>query len=203
MTIEQRLNISIGTKKAMQNPDVISKISKTWFKKGEINNPMTESMRIRLSKSHFGKKLSEEHKKNIGISKKGIIPSNIEMLKTYMLGRNHTEETKRKISIANTGSKNGMWIKDRNIIDRKARNNPDYVQWRKKVWLRDNFKCKIANPDCKGRLEAHHILGWKFYPKLRYEVNNGITLCHAHHPRKRSEEARLSPYFQKLVAEMK
>lgn len=57
--------------------------------------------------------------------------------------------------------------------------------------------------NCKGRLEAHHILSWKDYPELRYDINNGITLCHAHHPRKRDEEAELSPYFQSLVAEMK
>lgn len=37
--------------------------------------------------------------------------------------------------------------------------------------------------------------------KLRYDINNGITLCHAHHPRKRADEAKLSPYFKELVAE--
>ena len=30
--------------------------------------------------------------------------------------------------------------------------------------------------------------------------NNGITLCFAHHPRKRAEEKRLSPYFMELVS---
>lgn len=62
-------------------------------------------------------------------------------------------------------------------------------------------KSRIYNIDCSGQIEAHHILGWKSYPELRYETNNGITLCHAHHPRKREDEAKLSPYFQKLVAE--
>ena len=60
--------------------------------------------------------------------------------------------------------------------------------------------CKINNQDCKGNLEIHHILGYMEHPELRYEVNNGISLCQFHHPRKRSEEKRLSPYFQKLVA---
>lgn len=48
-------------------------------------------------------------------------------------------------------------------------------------------------------IEAHHILGWEEYPKLRYEVNNGITLCRAHHPRKRAEEKKLVPYFMGLI----
>jgi len=32
-----------------------------------------------------------------------------------------------------------------------------------------------------------------------YEVNNGITLCHFHHPRKRKDEIKLSPYFMELI----
>ena len=35
--------------------------------------------------------------------------------------------------------------------------------------------------------------------KLRYEINNGITLCHAHHPRGRAKGKQLTPYFQELV----
>lgn len=95
------------------------------------------------------------------------------------------------------------WITDRSKLSRVVnygeRRSYMYSNWRKQVWLRDNFKCKIANPDCSGRIEAHHILGWTAYPELRYQLNNGITLCHAHHPRKRAEEKRLTPYFQGLV----
>lgn len=68
------------------------------------------------------------------------------------------------------------------------------------VYSRDGFKCRIDNESCGGRIEAHHILGWKDYPDLRYESKNGITLCHAHHPRKRAEEKRLAPVFQELVS---
>ena len=77
--------------------------------------------------------------------------------------------------------------------------NPEYREWRMSVFKRDNFKCKIANEDCKGRLEAHHILPWRDYVELRYQINNGITLCHAHHPRKRAEEKLLMPKFQELI----
>ena len=113
-----------------------------------------------------------------------------------------TLRCKKCFSKNRSGSNHPMWIKDRRMVKKQEeRNNPVYKHWRKQVWLRDNFKCKIANPDCKGRLEAHHILGWTPYPELRYEVNNGITLCHFHHPRKRKDEMQLSPYFQSLVLE--
>jgi hypothetical protein len=42
----------------------------------------------------------------------------------------------------------------------------------------------------------------KEFPELRYEVNNGITLCQHHHPRKKEDVAKLSPYFQNLVASL-
>ena len=105
------------------------------------------------------------------------------------------------LGMSRRGEKHFAWITDRTkLVKRQERNDSSYHSWRREVWLRDNFKCKIANPDCKGRIEAHHILGWTDYPELRYEINNGITLCHAHHPRKRAEEKRLSPYFQSLVS---
>lgn len=100
------------------------------------------------------------------------------------------------------GEDSPRWIKDRTkLVKKQIRNDYAYVEWRKQVWLRDNFKCRIADENCQGRIEAHHILGWAEYPELRYQPNNGITLCHAHHPKKREDEAKLSPYFQELVAE--
>lgn len=32
-----------------------------------------------------------------------------------------------------------------------------------------------------------------------HKTNNGITLCHNHHPRKRIEEKQLVPVFQSLI----
>lgn len=103
-----------------------------------------------------------------------------------------------------SGENNYQWIDDRTKLQKyndinKDRRSSMYRDWRKQIWLRDNFKCKIANPDCKGRLEAHHILSYTDYPELRYDPNNGITLCHAHHPRKRAEEQLLIPTFMGLI----
>lgn len=102
------------------------------------------------------------------------------------------------------GERNYKWMKDRTKLCRinkqGERRTSAYFFWRKEVWKRDNYKCKINNKDCSGKLESHHILAWRDYPELRYDVNNGITLCHAHHPRMRAEEKRLSPYFKELVS---
>lgn len=127
------------------------------------------------------------------------------------LGHRRTEEWKKKFSVMmiekyKDKTKHPRWIQDRSKLKLPTNDNIDrrssiYNNWRHQVWLRDGFKCKIANPDCYGKIIAHHILPWRDYVELRYEVNNGITLCCFHHPRKRDEEKRLSPYFIKLIKE--
>ena len=155
---------------------------------------------------------SENHRKKISDTlkekyQKGYLKSSFTTMR-YWLGRKHTfknpEERSRKISEARKKyfqiHKPWNWKEDRSLLKKQnRRNDPAYVDWRKRVWLRDNFKCRINNSDCSGRIEAHHILGWSKYPELRYEINNGITLCQAHHPRKRVDEQRLIPMFQELV----
>lgn len=69
----------------------------------------------------------------------------------------------------------------------------------KKVMQRDNFTCRINNHECSGRLETHHILSWNEHENLRYDINNGITLCKFHHPRKRSDEIKMIPTFQEMI----
>lgn len=105
----------------------------------------------------------------------------------------------------NKARKSWNYIPDRTKLKRYGNDAKDrrcyaYTNWRRQVWLRDNFTCKIGNPDCNGRIEAHHILTWKEHPSLRYEINNGITLCHFHHPKRREDEKRLQSDFQALVS---
>lgn len=122
-----------------------------------------------------------------GRKRVGFIPWNKGKKIPEMSGENHTR-----------------WIKDRTLIKKQLeRNNPNDKQWKYSVYKRDNFTCRIADVNCGGRIEAHHILSWRDYPELRYQINNGITLCQAHHPRKRSDEEKLSLYFQELVAKGK
>ena len=99
------------------------------------------------------------------------------------------------------GELSPRWIADRTKVKLdKDRGGALHKYWSKAVKTRDNWKCKITNQDCSGRMESHHILSWKNYPELRYIINNGITLCHAHHPKRRAEEERLAPVFQELIS---
>lgn len=52
-------------------------------------------------------------------------------------------------------------------------------KWRKLVLERDGFKCQKCFSE-KG-LCAHHIKYWDNYPDIRYDLNNGLTLCRKCH----------------------
>lgn len=54
--------------------------------------------------------------------------------------------------------------------------NKKYISWREEVFKRDNYICQDCNK--KGDyLHPHHLFSYTFYPLLRYDVDNGITLC--------------------------
>lgn len=152
----------------------------------------TESTLAKMRLARVGKVLTEEQKLNhsIGAKKAGV--------GKWMIGRKLSEEHKKNIG----GRKPWNWIEVRSELakgDNEYRNSPAHKEWSRSIKNRDGWKCKISNDDCSGKVVAHHILTWKDYPELRYEVNNGITLCHAHHPRKRNEEKELAPFFQEMV----
>ena len=139
------------------------------------------------------KKHSEETKKKMGETAKRI------GIGKWNIGKSPSEEHKRKISESLAGSNHYRWNPDREEVKRNERNDGGYKQWVLKVKKRDNNQCLFKGQNCSGYNIVHHILSWKDYPELRYEIKNGITLCQAHHPRKRAEEKRLIPIFQGLV----
>ena len=72
------------------------------------------------------------------------------------------------------------------------RRSSEYQKWRKAVFKRDNYICQ----EClkKGNyLEAHHIKPFANYPDLRFEIENGLTLCkdcHKKIPRKLKKDVK-------------
>lgn len=145
---------------------------------------------------------SEETKKKISESLSKRIWTVEEREKVTNAARTKNKGNKYCLG-KNVGEKNGRWISDRTLLkgneNPQDRRNPMYKAWRKNVCNRDNWKCRMSNDDCNGRLEVHHILSFTLYPELRYEINNGICLCHYHHPKNRKTEAELIPFFNEII----
>ncbi len=61
----------------------------------------------------------------------------------------------------------------------RNRNGRKRTSFRKQVLKRDDYTCQMCG-NFKN-LEIHHIKSWHMYPELRWEVSNGIALCHKCH----------------------
>ena len=55
----------------------------------------------------------------------------------------------------------------------------DFKIWREEVFKRDGNSCQKCGS--KERINPHHIFNFAQHIDKRFDVNNGITLCHKHH----------------------
>lgn len=71
---------------------------------------------------------------------------------------------------------NPNWQGGKTSLNNRIRRSKNYKEWRFQVFKRDDFTCKECG--IKGiYLEADHIKPFSFYPELRFNLNNGRTLC--------------------------
>jgi len=86
-------------------------------------------------------------------------------------------------------------------------NSLPYRNWRKAVLKRDKFQCQWPGCPCKKKrkkaLKVHHIRPWAQFPSLRYDVDNGITLCKDKHDEIKGEEMNYLQLFITLVHQNK
>lgn len=74
------------------------------------------------------------------------------------------------------GKDSSFWRGGITPIHLRIRESAKYKAWRKTVYKRDDFTCVWCG--YKGdKLQADHIKPFAFFPELRFEVNNGRTLC--------------------------
>lgn len=71
-------------------------------------------------------------------------------------------------------------MKDERRRSAEGRHCAEYRLWRSTVFERDGYQCQICNAK-GGKLNAHHIESYAHHPCLRYEPDNGVTLCEECH----------------------
>jgi 5-methylcytosine-specific restriction endonuclease McrA len=106
-------------------------------------------------------------------------------LKAWRKGYSHSVETREAIRRGNSGERSGAWRGGLTEIHYRIRRSQRYAHWRTAVFVRDNFTCQMccarSVAGARVRLEADHIKPFADFPDLRFDVDNGRTLCSSCH----------------------
>lgn len=80
-----------------------------------------------------------------------------------------------------------------------------YKVWSKNILSRDNYTCRICGLyGCE--LNAHHLDGYHWCKKRRFDLDNGITLCKSCHDdfhKKYGKENNTKQQFQEYLENLK
>ena len=95
------------------------------------------------------------------------------------------------------------YLKKHRVETEDITDSAEYKEWRKKVYIRDNFKCKM--PGCisnSKQIAAHHIYPKKQFPEKQFDVSNGITLCKKCHEKTFGKEIKFIDALVRVVQKM-
>ena len=168
MTSRQLSKIAYGTPK--NSPNIT-----TWMKNlGIKRRSRSEAVALQwVDNDERRAETAERLRRNTGAGTPG---------REKLISIMQTDEYKSKSSMAKMGSNNPMWDPNKTDEEREREKNhsrrfPGYKDFRRKVYERDNFTCKICGDNKGGNLVVHHINGFKWDVRNRMEVDNGVTLC--------------------------
>src|SRR3990167_6474785 len=154
--LKKRLNLE-GLKKGRG----LFKGKKNWWGLGR-DNPM--------NRKEIKKKGHSNPNVKATYFKKGHIPWN-----KGKKGIHFSPNTKFKEGIT-TGKNHPSWKGGITPENLRIRGTKKFIEWRRRVFERDDYTCQMCNKK-GGKIHTNHIRKFSDYPKLRFSVDNGITLC--------------------------
>ncbi len=157
------------------------------YKKTEkFKKAQKEALAKMKGKNHpsYGMKRTDESKERMSVAHKGV-------------RRNISMEVRKKIGDAHRGKKNVNWKGGVTPENEKGRKCIEYYGWRRDVFHRDRFTCRVCLS--KGYVQANHIYPFRSHIELRYDVNNGITLCVSCHKFIFKREHLFIKFFQGIL----
>jgi len=162
-------------------------------KRGYKIGKMSDAYKIKISIGRKGKCLG--NKNSLGFKHSLETRKKLSLLRINnknAKGSKRIEEQKQKLRELFSGDKNPRW---KGGISKDRRTGHRYSKYRSDVFTRDNWTCQTCG--IRGcYLEVHHIKEWCNYSKLRYKINNGITLCRECHKLTDNYKGKLNGIFQ-------
>ncbi len=157
-----------------------SKSNPALYKKG-IGNGLTYEEKTWLKNPEYLREQSISHKGKI--SPLRGIKRPIELVKRISViskGKHYSPKSEfKKGQFAK--EKHPFWKGGVTKESRLIRGSKEFKEWRKKVFERDNYTCQKCFKQGVF-LHPHHIKEFSKYPEIRFNLDNGITLCkECHH----------------------
>lgn len=163
----------------------------------------------------------KQDRKNRGMVawNKGLTSKTDERVKKYGLaerGKFVSLSTRKKIGEARKkfiGELSSNWKGGVSFLKNGIYSSLQYVEWRKSVFERDNYVCKMCGFEKGHKLQAHHIKPVKniisdnqlkntldaFSCSELWDTDNGITLCKRCHELILRKENFWAPIFKELI----
>lgn len=141
---------------------------------------LSQETLLKMSKASKGRKLSLEHKSKIREAnwKRIYKPHSLEAkFKNKIAHLGKVPWNKDIPNFKSRGKNNLNWKGGVNPLNLKIRTSLEYKIWRRSVFERDQWMCVLGGKNHGCKLQAHHIKPFARYPELRFDLNNGITLC--------------------------
>ena len=228
-SIEHRLKISRGCKGKTHSLDSkmrisaalsgrkLSLITKTKISVAQRGKKRSAEWRAQVSAKLRGRRHTPEQRAKdiarciqMGAAKRGIKLTSNHAAKTTAQclkmsannkGKPRSSETRAKVSAAQRAL-HPIGTRKLDLEPYPPRDSTfEYKEWRTAVFKRDNFHCQQCT-STTNEIQAHHIKLWSRFKELRFDVDNGITLCvqchKLEHKRMRREAKGLPLFASKL-----
>lgn len=190
----------LGKKRSQETINKI-KVSRLGKLRGDNNPSKRLEVRKKISEAkkgvttRSGYKLSDEHKRKIGVAHIGKIVSPDSRLKMSLSRKGKPCPNKGKPLIKIRGVNHWNWRGGRGILRHRIMSTVDYKNWRREVFKRDDYTCQFCH--IKGGtihadhyplefaqiIEQNHIRSMEEAIKtpILWDINNGRTLCYDCH----------------------